>query len=124
MGKVETHPHRLRLAGYLFPPAGLILLWRGPKKIGKKILGTIGLAVYTVLYAGLMIFLLIKFTGLQIEWRGGYLPALTYRKTRPDYDALDRSRQAHKNVFLSRPQTSDTNSYWIGFRGQIGRAHV
>src|SRR5262252_5954479 len=83
---------RLRLATVLFPPLGLFLLWRGPGRIGRKILGSIGVLLFSVSYAALIIWLLIRYTGLEVEWRGGYVPRLTYYKTRPDYDALERDR--------------------------------
>src|ERR1041385_8080448 len=85
-------PLALRLATLLFPPLGLLLLWRSSLKLGRKILGTIGIALFSVLYAGLLVFLLIRYTGLEIEWRGGYVPVLTYRKTLPDYAAVERQR--------------------------------
>src|SRR2546423_5098995 len=88
----DTSPFRLRLATLLFPPLGLLLLWRAPLKLRRKILGTVGIAVFALLYAAMIIFLLVRFTGLRREWRGGYLPALTYRTTAPDYAALEQNR--------------------------------
>jgi outer membrane protein assembly factor BamB len=81
----------------------------------SKLLGTLGLAFYSLLYAGVIIFLLIRFTGLQVEWRGGYLPRLTWQKTRTDFDALERSRQSPHAVASTAP--SMRSSYWTGFRG-------
>jgi len=77
--------------------------------------GTIGLAIYSLLYTGVIIFLLVRFTGLQIEWRGGYLPRLTYRKTHPDYDALERDRQTRRAK--TTPSVPSQVAYWTGFRG-------
>jgi outer membrane protein assembly factor BamB len=107
-------PFRLRLAGYLFPPLGLWLLWRSQRRLRSKLLGTVGLILYSLLYTGLIIFLLIRLTGLQVEWRGGYLPRLTWQKTRPDFDALEHSRQARHAV---TSPASTHSSYWTGFRG-------
>jgi outer membrane protein assembly factor BamB len=111
----SVRPLHLRLAGYLFPPLGFWLLWRSPKRLRSKLLGTLGLALYSLLYTGFVIFLLIRFTGLQVEWRGGYAPRLTWQKTRPDFDALERSRQSHRAVTSTAPSTH--SSYWTGFRG-------
>jgi outer membrane protein assembly factor BamB len=91
------------------------------KLAGKS--GSQGLGIYSLLYAGIVIFLLIRFTGLQVEWRGGYLPALTYRKTRPDYEALERNRQKRETVAIRDSASSDTNAYWIGFRGPNRDGH-
>jgi len=64
-------------------------------------MGTLGLLLYSALYTALIIWLLIEFTGLEIEWRGGYLPAFTYHKTIPNYAAVEKY---HAN----RPRPRDT----------------
>jgi len=83
------------------PPLALMLLWRSCLKLRRKILGTIGIALFSALYAALIVFLLIRFTGLKIEWRG-YVPALTYRKTAPNYAVVERHRaqQTHTRARL------------------------
>src|SRR4029077_3880593 len=86
-------PPVLKLGALLFPPLMLLLLWRRRRPLWRKILGTVGVLLYVVLYSALIIFLLIRFTGLEIEWRGGYSPALTYHKTRPDFVALEHHRK-------------------------------
>jgi outer membrane protein assembly factor BamB len=111
----------LRVVGYLVPPLGFLGLWWRPARLRTKIVGSIGLILYSVLYAAVIVFLLIRFTGLQIEWRGGYLPALTYRKTRPDYDALERDRQ--KPLAASVRSGSEKAAYWTGFRGPKRDGH-
>jgi outer membrane protein assembly factor BamB len=80
-------------------------------------LGTLGLLICCLPYAALIIFLLIEFTGLEIEWRGGYLPALTYQKTRPDFDRLERSRTARASPTLVTNGTRIAEPYWVGFCG-------
>ncbi len=105
----------LRAAAFLFPPVGLVCLWRSPRKLWRKILGTLGLAFLSLVYAALIIFLLIQFAGLQIEWRGGYVPALTWQKTSPNYDALERDRNTHAGPATAL--AASTNAFWTGFRG-------
>src|SRR4051794_4036783 len=78
-----SSPLFLRLATLLFPPLGLLLLWRSSQRVTRKLLGTAGILLFSLLYAGLIIFVLIRFTGLEVEWRGGYMPALTYHKASP-----------------------------------------
>src|SRR5437899_3301178 len=75
----------LWVCALLAPPLGLLILWLKPQTLARKIIGTLGILLYSLLYAALIIWLLIEFTGLQIEWRGGYVPALTYHKTVPNY---------------------------------------
>ncbi len=117
-------PLRLRLATLLFPPYGLFLLWRSSKGLSQKFLGTAGVLLYSLLYAALVIFLLIRFTGLQIEWRGGYAPALTWRKTAPDYDALERDRASRASASNAPvAKGPDAAAWWTGFRGPLRDGH-
>jgi outer membrane protein assembly factor BamB len=103
---------RLRLATLLFPPLGLFLLWRSSVKVWRKILGTFGVLFYALLYVGVVTWLLVRFTGLEVEWRGGYVPRLTYHKTKPDYEALERDRAKYKSgtngVLSSNPDRTGT----------------
>jgi outer membrane protein assembly factor BamB len=125
-----SSPLALRLATLLFPPLGLLLLWRSRLKLGRKIVGTIGIALFSVLYAGLVVFLLIRYSGLEVEWRGGYVPVLTYRKTAPDYSAVERHRAMQtKAPSPPTPLPSDERGelnaavYWPGFRGPQRDGH-
>src|SRR5215510_9763592 len=87
----------LRLATLLFPPLGLFLLWAMPRTLLRKIVGTVGIAFFSVLYAAAIVWLLIRFDGLRVEWRGGYVPALTFHKTLPDYVALESHRRGQQS---------------------------
>jgi outer membrane protein assembly factor BamB len=112
---------RLRLATLLFPPYGLVLLWRTPRRLWRKLLGTFGILLVAVLYCALIAFLLVRAGALKIEWRGGYAPALTWRKSQPDYDALDRHRAARAapgdNI------AAEATVPWPGFRGPNRDSH-
>lgn len=108
----------IRIATLLFPPLALVLLWRS-KEItrGRKIFGTIFLPIFSVLYIAAIVCVLYFGFGVDIiEWRGGYVPAITFSKTVPDYARLERSRMAQ-----SLPPVASTNTqskpYWTGFRG-------
>jgi len=109
---------RIRIATLLFPPFGLLLLWLAPQRLLKKLLGTVGILLFSLLYSAGVIWLLIRFAGLQVEWRGGYVPSLTFHKTAPDYAALERDRQQHAGAGAA-PHASAQQSppYWTGFRG-------
>ena len=93
------------------------MLWRTRGvSIGRKLLASLAIVLYTPIYALLVLAILWKFFGLQYEFRGGIFPNLTWRKTLPDYSALEASRAAQK------PETPSTNvsvasTYWNGFRG-------
>ena len=111
---------RIRLHTLWLPPFGLWLLWRNRELCWpRKLLGSIGIALYSVIYAAIVISLLML-AGMQWEFRGGMLPYLTFRKTLPDYDALEASRRGQ---IRPAPASSNTNSYWTGFRGPNRDAH-
>ena len=118
----------IRLFTLLFPPLGLLLLWASASlKIGRKILGTIGILFFSLLYAAFIIGILMLFTGLEIEWRGGYPPSFTYHKTRPDYNALEKSRASQRKsgtapLPLAAAPTARV-PYWTDFRGPKRDGH-
>ena len=89
MPPMTSLPRWARFCTIVFPPLALVVLWRSGVRLWSKLLGSLGLVALSVPYAALIIFLLIRFTGLEVEWRGGYIPALTYHKTRPDFTALE-----------------------------------
>jgi outer membrane protein assembly factor BamB len=108
----------IRVATLLFPPFGLVLLWLTPKRLFKKLLGTLGVLLFTLLYSAGVIWLLIRFAGLQVEWRGGYVPALTFHKTAPDYAALERHRREQPAAgTVPKTAAQPAAPYWTGFRG-------
>lgn len=113
----------LRLATIFLPPLGLILLWRSPRTLAKKCLGAAGILLFCLPYSALVIFLLVRYCGLQTEWRGGYVPALTWKRTAPDYDKLEqnRARQATQTPAKNPPAT--VSAYWTGFRGPNRDGH-
>lgn len=113
----------LRLATILFPPLGLVLLWRSSRDLGRKLLGTLGILLLCLPYLALVIFLLIRFGGLQIEWRGGYIPALTWRPTAPDFDKLEQSRAQQARPTTPGTTSTPESSYWSSFRGPNRDGH-
>ncbi len=118
-------PLRLRLATLLFPPAGLWLLWRhGESRVWRKLLGTLGIFLYSLLYAAAVVFLLMQFAGLEVEWRGGFPPVLTFHKTKPDFDAVEahRTRQTNATPSPVRPLVV-ADAYWTDFRGPNRDGH-
>jgi outer membrane protein assembly factor BamB len=61
-----------------------------------------------------------------VEWRGGYLPALTLSKTAPDYKMLEanRAKQTSLAAANSSPGIAQGGTnYWTGFRGPNRDGH-
>jgi outer membrane protein assembly factor BamB len=115
-------PLRLRLATLLFPPYGLVLLWRTPRGLLGKLIGTLGIVLFAILYCALIAFLLVRVGALKIEWRGGYAPALTWHKSLPDYDALERNRADWK-VEPRSNRFAIGSAPWPAFRGANRDSH-
>jgi outer membrane protein assembly factor BamB len=99
------------------------MLWRSPRTLGRKLLGTAGLCLYGIFYAAVLVLLLIRFGGAQVEWRGGYVPVLTWHKTATDLTALERSRAAQTNTTRAESPRVVGAPYWTGFRGAQRDGH-
>ena len=114
-----THARRLRLVTLAFPPAGLWLLWRGPATRGRKLLGTLGIGLFTLVYTAAILFLLYRFTGLRFEMQGSPIPKPTWQVT--DYERLEKARAAMGAVPAAKSPTAapkaTTPPYWTDFRG-------
>ena len=115
----RSAPRRLRFATLAFPPAGLWLLWTGPAGLGRKLLGTLGVALFSLVYAAAILFLLHKFTGLRFEMQGRPIPIPTWQVT--DYARLEKARAGKAippTVKPAAPATKQTAPpYWTDFRG-------
>jgi outer membrane protein assembly factor BamB len=107
----------LRIGTLLFPPFGLYLLWRSPQRWGRKVLGTVGILLFSVLYVAAVAWILVRLNVLKVEWRGGYIPALTPRKTLPDYAAIEKHRASQSRAPQPEKEIVKQPAYWTGFRG-------
>ena len=112
----------VRWAGFLCPPAGMVLSWTtAGLNVWKRLLATVFLLLYALPYTALIVFLLWKFTPMEVEWRGGFPPVLTFSKTLPDYERLEAHRQAQAAASAATNLTGGT--YWTGFRGPRRDGH-
>src|SRR5436190_12933640 len=100
----------VRLGTLLFPLAGIALLWRSSNfSLARKIFGTIGILLFTPVWCAGLLLLLHASAGLEIEFRGGMVPRLTFSKTVPDYAALETHRTHQRSQVQSnapRPTAS------------------
>jgi outer membrane protein assembly factor BamB len=82
----------------LFPPAGLILLWaRSGTRIGKKLLGSLGIAVLSVAYLHL-------FFGIRVEVDGsGTFPIVSLYKAESHFEELEQSRAEQRGERIESP---------------------
>ena len=111
---------RVRLATLLLPPLGLVLLWRHREiGLGRKLLGTLGIALFSLLHLAAIVGVLMLVAGLEVEWRGGFPPVLTFRKTKPDYAAVESHRAKQTNQSPLPPVVAPARqaNYWTDFRG-------
>lgn len=120
----QSAARRLRLATLAFPPAGLWLLWRGPAGVWRKLFGTLGIGLFSLVYAAAVLFLLHKFTGLRFEMQGRPIPVPTWQGT--DYARLEKAR-AEKAVPAAKTSTTEAKAksppYWTDFRGPNRDGH-
>src|SRR5581483_12061884 len=101
----------------LLLPLGLLLLRRGPRTRIKKIANILCSLLLGLVWSAIVILLLIRYAGLAMEWRGGYVPVLTWNKTKADFDALARNRSQQVKLAPSPATNSNAGTGWTGFRG-------
>lgn len=88
-------------ASVALPPAGLVLNWLRPVGVVKKLLATVLICVWGLLWA-------IKLGLVYTRVDGSGMPSVTMKKPTvgPDYDALERSRAAQaKDLVEAAPTT-------------------
>lgn len=108
----------LRWVTLVAPPIALIMLWvsSGISR-REKVLGTIGIPLYAVVYFSAVFWGLHVFFGIDLyEWRGGYNPTITFNRTLPDYKALEEHLQQQPAGIAVAAHVSG-GTYWTGFRG-------
>lgn len=119
--KPAPSPFKRRVWTLLVPPVGLVLAWRAPVTITRKVLATILIAIYTPVWCVGVIALLLLLRLAEIEWKGGTGPRLVHRRTLPNFDALEASRRAQTNAPPASPAGAST--YWTGYRGANRDGH-
>lgn len=108
----------IRLATLLLPPLGLVLLWRNRElRLARKIFGTLGIGLWSVLYLAGVVALLVWLDVMEVEWRGGFPPVLTLHKTKPNYDAVEAHRR--QQTVPVRVEAGGLTNFWTGFRGPL-----
>jgi len=121
----QSAARRLRLVTLAFPPAGLWLLWRGTASVWRKLFGTLGIGLFSLVYAAATLFLLHKFTGLRFEMQGRPIPVPTWQGT--DYARLEKARAENTIVPATKPAATEAKAksppYWTDFRGPNRDGH-
>ncbi len=105
------------VAGLLLLPLIMHRLRRAPRTRFRRFLWAGSALLLGLDCAAILLLLLIRFGGLELEWRGGYVPVATWKKTRPDFDALERNRKQQAARFPVPAETNHLNANWPGFRG-------
>ncbi len=100
-------------------PLGVLLLRRGRRSFFKKMLSGCAMFLLAIVCSAWVILGLMRYAGLEMEWMGGYVPVVTWNKTKPDFGALESNRLAQaKLASASAPAaTNHLDANWPGFRG-------
>src|ERR1700761_6601624 len=86
------------IAALVLLPALLLWLRRGKRTFFKKLLSGFAVLLLLLDCSAWVILFLLRFGGLEMEWRGGYVPVVTWHKTKADIAALERSRQQESKI--------------------------
>ena len=108
-----------RWATYLFPPLGLIPLFRNPPKAGEIISQLAFIGLYSVVYAALLGILFVQIGILHVVVDGSGLPWLSTRLARTDFDSLEQHRAGQGDVSAE----FSGGVYWTDFRGPNRDGH-
>lgn len=112
-------PFFSRLLAIALPPLGIGLAWTNRHlSTARKVLVTVVLALFFIPYVVGIVWFLVFLNLVQVEWKGGFGPSLVFRKTVPDFQALELNRsgqRAESEGAFSR--TPNPSSYWTDFRG-------
>jgi outer membrane protein assembly factor BamB len=112
---------QMRLATFLLPPLGLLLLLIGRPRPSKLLGGLLFIGLYTIVYIIAVGALLVKTNCLFVEFGGSGLPHLTRKLVKTDFDSLEKHRQEQ----MAKPHSTNRTggSYWTGFRGPRNDGH-
>ena len=104
-------------------PLAIWLLGRGHPARKKRVFQWIAGFFLLIDLSAFAILLLLHIDVLEMEWRGGYVPIVTMSKTKPNFDALERSRLDQRQLAHPTQSVANTNkpasasSDWPQFRG-------
>ncbi len=99
------------LLALLLPPVGLVLLWRGGSGILRKLAGSAGLAVVSVVY-------LVVVFELRVELAGtGMTPIFYFGDAESGYEELERHRAAQRPAAAAG---ASVDAPWPRYRGPRG----
>ncbi len=116
-------PPRQRLAAFLCPPLGLLLLWRGSQSAARKWAGTLFILLYCLPYVAAILAALAALHVIELEWKGGGSPRIVHRRTQPDFDRLEASRAQQRQAAAPLVATTNDSAYWTDFRGPNRDGH-
>ena len=116
-------PPRQRLATFLCPPLGIVLLWRGQQTFVRKLFGTLFILLYCLPYTAAVLAALAGLGAIEFEWKGGTGPRIVHRRTVPNFDQLDASRAQQNQSATNLLATTNGSTYWADFRGPNRDGH-
>lgn len=101
----------------LLLPALLLRLRRGRRTIFKKLLSASCWFVLALDCAAWVILFLLHLGVVELEWRGWYAPVVTWKKTKPDFAAVEQNRLQQSKLGPAPAINSTIHANWHGFRG-------
>src|ERR1700722_18198547 len=110
----------LIVAVVLLPFVAMLIRRRGKPSKKRTFFFLSAFLLEGVVCAAIIAMLLVQFGSLELEWRGGYIPVLTWAKTKTDLTALARSRANQLPPPAAGTDHVVGHANWPGFRGPHG----
>ena len=105
---------------FVLLPVFLLVLRKGKRTRAKLFFSAASVLLFLLNGTAIVMFLMIQYGSLELEWRGGYVPMPTWKKTKTDMDAVIRSRAEQAKLPPPMIESTNNGSEWNGFRG-LGR---
>jgi outer membrane protein assembly factor BamB len=102
---------------FVLTPLLFLLLGKGRRSRKKLVFRVLSVLLFALDCTAIVMFLMIQYGSLELEWRGGYVPMPTWKKTKTDIDALMRSRAEQSKLPSAAVVATQPGADWNGFRG-------
>src|ERR1700722_4858307 len=97
---------------FVLLPVFFLLLRKGKRTRTKLFFSIASVLLFLLNCTAIVMFLMIQYGSLELEWRGGYVPMPTWKKTKTDMDAVIRSRAEQAKLPTPAAEPAHSGAEW------------